>query len=161
MSGQSGRRKRHSILERFHKRTSSTEKRESGGSNGSHLSGVQEEAEGTEDGSVAAEAEAEANSKRRIFFNMQLPDDARDQNGYPLTQFERNKIRTARYTPLSFIPKNLWFQFHNVANVYFLFILILSVSHTDSIPERHGASDTGFSSSRISAQQILVYRPYR
>lgn len=65
---------------------------------------------------------------RRIFFNQPLPDDARDEEGHPTTQFVRNKIRTAKYTPLSFVPKNLWFQFHNIANIYFLFIIILSVS---------------------------------
>lgn len=65
---------------------------------------------------------------RRIFFNQPLPDDARDEEGLPNTQYVRNKIRTAKYTPLSFVPKNIWFQFHNIANVYFLFIIILSVS---------------------------------
>lgn len=67
------------------------------------------------------------NSARRIFFNIPLPDDAKDENGHPLADFGRNKIRTAKYTPLSFIPKNLWFQFHNIANIYFLFVIILSV----------------------------------
>lgn len=43
------------------------------------------------------------------------------------TSYPRNKIRTAKYTPLTFIPKNIWFQFHNIANIYFLFIIILGV----------------------------------
>ena len=64
---------------------------------------------------------------RRIFFNIPLPDDMRDQDGHPVSHFPRNKIRTAKYTPLSFIPKNLYFQFHNIANIYFLFIIILGV----------------------------------
>jgi len=72
--------------------------------------------------------DANATSGRRIFFNQPLPDDARDEEGLPKTQFVRNKIRTAKYTPISFVPKNIWFQFHNIANVYFLFIIILSVS---------------------------------
>ncbi|KAF2149618.1 P-type ATPase [Myriangium duriaei CBS 260.36] len=62
---------------------------------------------------------------RRIFFNIPLPDNARDEEGHPLAQYPRNKIRTAKYTPLSFIPKNLWLQFQNIANVYFLFIIII------------------------------------
>lgn len=37
-----------------------------------------------------------------------------------------NFIQTAKYTFWSFIPKNLWEQFHKKANVYFLFIAILS-----------------------------------
>jgi len=64
---------------------------------------------------------------RKIYFNIPLPADARDEEGHPITQFPRNKIRTAKYTPLSFIPKNLWFQFQNIANIYFLLIIILGV----------------------------------
>jgi phospholipid-translocating ATPase len=65
---------------------------------------------------------------RIVFFNTPLPADAMDEEGHPLTHYARNKIRTAKYTPISFVPKNLWFQFHNIANVYFLFIVILGVS---------------------------------
>jgi phospholipid-translocating ATPase len=35
---------------------------------------------------------------------------------------------------LSFIPKNLWYQFHNIANVYFLFLIILNVSKRFLLP---------------------------
>ncbi|KAF4700117.1 hypothetical protein FOZ62_012003, partial [Perkinsus olseni] len=31
-----------------------------------------------------------------------------------------NRVRTSKYTILSFIPKNLWYQLHLFANVYFL-----------------------------------------
>lgn len=64
---------------------------------------------------------------RNIYFNIPLPPEALDEEGDPLVQFKRNKIRTAKYTPLSFVPKNIWFQFHNIANVYFLFLIILAV----------------------------------
>ena len=64
---------------------------------------------------------------RTIYFNQPLPPEAKDEEGHPLVQYKRNKIRTAKYTPISFLPKNLWLQFHNIANVYFLFIIILSV----------------------------------
>jgi phospholipid-translocating ATPase len=37
-----------------------------------------------------------------------------------------NKIRTTKYTLLSFIPKNLLEQFHRVANLYFIFIVLLN-----------------------------------
>ncbi|RKF60373.1 Phospholipid-transporting ATPase DNF1 [Erysiphe neolycopersici] len=63
---------------------------------------------------------------RNIYFNIPLPPEALDEDGDPLVQFKRNKIRTAKYTPLSFVPKNIWFQFHNIANVYFLFLIILA-----------------------------------
>jgi phospholipid-translocating ATPase len=72
--------------------------------------------------------EEELATNRRVFFNLPLPDDARDEDGHPINHFSKNKIRTAKYTPLTFVPKNLWFQFHNVANIYFLFIIILGVS---------------------------------
>ncbi|CAK1544710.1 unnamed protein product [Leptosia nina] len=37
-----------------------------------------------------------------------------------------NKIRTTKYTFLSFLPKNLFEQFHRIANVYFIFIVLLN-----------------------------------
>lgn len=118
VAGSQGGTKRQSILRRLsHKKRASTDssKRES---NGTDLESVPEESDAVGN---------DAGPGRRVFFNMPLPEDARDEEGHPLTQFVRNKIRTAKYTPISFIPKNLWFQFHNIANIYFLFIIILSV----------------------------------
>uniref|UniRef100_A0AAG5DWR7 Phospholipid-transporting ATPase n=1 Tax=Anopheles atroparvus TaxID=41427 RepID=A0AAG5DWR7_ANOAO len=37
-----------------------------------------------------------------------------------------NKIRTTKYTLLSFVPKNLLEQFHRIANLYFIFIVLLN-----------------------------------
>lgn len=37
-----------------------------------------------------------------------------------------NKVRTTKYTLLSFIPKNLLEQFHRVANLYFILIVLLN-----------------------------------
>jgi phospholipid-translocating ATPase len=37
-----------------------------------------------------------------------------------------NHIRTTKYTLLSFLPKNLLEQFHRVANLYFIFIVLLN-----------------------------------
>jgi phospholipid-translocating ATPase len=79
-------------------------------------------------------SQTDPEDRRRVFFNMPLPEDARDENGTPKSHFARNKIRTAKYTPLSFIPKNLYYQFHNVANLYFLFIIILGVSLVARVP---------------------------
>lgn len=62
---------------------------------------------------------------RRIFVNLSLAEDMQDEYGLPRESYPRNKIRTAKYTPLSFIPKNLFYQFHNVANIYFFIIVIL------------------------------------
>lgn len=66
---------------------------------------------------------------RKVYFNIPLPDDmVSPETGLPIAQYPRNKIRTTKYTPLSFLPKNLYYQFQNVANIYFLFIAILGVS---------------------------------
>ena len=65
---------------------------------------------------------------RTLYFNQPLPEQLLDEDGHPSQTFTRNKIRTAKYTPVSFVPKNLWFQFHNVANIFFLFLVILVVS---------------------------------
>lgn len=66
-------------------------------------------------------------TQRQIFVNIPLPPECIDEDGSPKQYFSRNKIRTAKYTPLIFVPKNLWLQFHNVANVYFLFVTLLAV----------------------------------
>lgn len=125
VTGSPARRKRHSLLSRLHKKTGSTEKK--GDFGYPNTEGIQETTDTSDDGD-----EPEDN-RRRIFFNMELPNDAKDVEGHPLQNFGRNKIRTAKYTPLSFVPKNLWFQFHNVANVYFLFVIILGVRRPKSI----------------------------
>lgn len=65
---------------------------------------------------------------RQLYFNLPLPENLLDEEGNPAQQYTRNKIRTAKYTPLSFVPKNLWFQFQNIANIFFLFLVILVVS---------------------------------
>ena len=43
--------------------------------------------------------------------------------GIPDTKIPTNKIRTSKYTLLTFIPKNLLEQFTKLANVYFLVII--------------------------------------
>jgi hypothetical protein len=42
--------------------------------------------------------------------------------------FINNKIHTAKYNVLSFFPKNLFFQFSKMTNLYFLIVTGLSVS---------------------------------
>lgn len=38
-----------------------------------------------------------------------------------------NKVRTSRYTPLSWAPMSLFMQFKRSANIYFLWISILTL----------------------------------
>lgn len=70
----------------------------------------------------------EESNDRNLYFNLPLPTEYLDEEGAPKQTFPRNKIRTAKYTPLSFVPKNLFIQFHNIANIFFLFLVILVVS---------------------------------
>lgn len=42
-------------------------------------------------------------------------------------RFTINAIRTTKYTWLTFLPKNLFEQFSKMANVYFLFIMVLQI----------------------------------
>ncbi|KAH8730644.1 hypothetical protein GQ44DRAFT_606678 [Phaeosphaeriaceae sp. PMI808] len=108
--------KRESLKARLHRRVGSGEKRDSMG----------KETEPPED-DISDAGSDEHDAGRRVYFNMPLPDSERDEDGHPTAHYARNKIRTAKYTPLSFVFKNLWFQFHNIANVYFLFIIILGI----------------------------------
>lgn len=118
ITGQSALRKRMSVIKRLQKRSASAEEREHN----------EESTPSTSDPEVGAESKSESKSQPRIvYINLPPPEDARDENGHLKKHYGRNKIRTSKYTPLSFIPKNLWFQFHNIANVYFLFIIILGV----------------------------------
>ncbi|RKP19850.1 calcium ATPase [Rozella allomycis CSF55] len=48
--------------------------------------------------------------------------DANNKNLFP-----DNRVRTARYTVYSFLPKQLLYQFSKIANVYFLFISVLQM----------------------------------
>lgn len=48
------------------------------------------------------------------------------KNDHPNGRLVGNKIRTTKYTLLSFVPKNLLEQFHRVANLYFIFIVLLN-----------------------------------
>nr|XP_023013530.1 probable phospholipid-transporting ATPase VA [Leptinotarsa decemlineata] len=47
-------------------------------------------------------------------------------NEHPNGHQPNNRIRTTKYTLLSFLPRNLLEQFHRVANLYFIFIVLLN-----------------------------------
>ncbi|KAJ8129513.1 hypothetical protein O1611_g4118 [Lasiodiplodia mahajangana] len=123
--------KRISIMDRIHKKSDSTEKRrqsdgssESSGSQGVNGTTILEEPVDAVDANSTTTSEDEGEA-RTLFFNLPLPAEWKDEEGNPVQTYTRNKIRTAKYTPLSFIPKNIWFQFHNIANIFFLFNVIL------------------------------------
>ncbi|KAL2842245.1 hypothetical protein BJY01DRAFT_216819 [Aspergillus pseudoustus] len=108
-----GMRKRVSIMDRLHKRAEARdEKRRSTAANSS--------------AGTPPEPLPENPGNRKVYVNVPLPESERDEDGHPMANYPRNKVRTAKYTPITFVPKNLWFQFQNIANIYFLFIIILS-----------------------------------
>lgn len=56
-----------------------------------------------------------------------MPSWTEDEEVKELQQsYCRNKVRTTKYTFLSFIPKNLFEQLHRFANVYFVFLCALN-----------------------------------
>jgi phospholipid-translocating ATPase len=65
--------------------------------------------------------------RRTIFVNLPLPPDLLDPSGNPIPRYVRNKVRTSKYTIITFLPKNLYEQFRRVANIFFLIMVILSV----------------------------------
>uniref|UniRef100_A0A3B4VES9 P-type ATPase N-terminal domain-containing protein n=1 Tax=Seriola dumerili TaxID=41447 RepID=A0A3B4VES9_SERDU len=50
--------------------------------------------------------------------------NATDINGSHL--YKSNKIRTTKYSLLSFLPRNLFEQLHRSANIYFIFLAALN-----------------------------------
>lgn len=133
VTGKKGVQKRRSIFQRHAARLSNEKKRESAATDPDlgkpdPASPRQETRAGDDDG----EGEAHETG-RTVWFNIPLPSHARDEEGKPLQTYKRNKIRTARYTALSFIPKDLWLQFHNIANIYFLAVIILDVRMSTSL----------------------------
>lgn len=121
-AGPSGVRKRVSIIDRFHRRTDGRdEKRKSNMG-------------GTDNAANNEEGDHSSGPNRTVYFNIPIPESERDEDGHLRTIYPRNKIRTAKYTPLTFVPLNIWYQFHNIANMYFLFVIILNVRF--AIPRR-------------------------
>lgn len=130
--------KRLALVGRMHNRTTSTEKKRTSAGTESLRRGDDPARDGEDGQEAQDDAQSESSEStgepRQLYFNLPLPDELKDENGHLTHHFTRNKIRTAKYTPLSFIPKNLWFQFHNIANMFFFFLVILVVCSISSLP---------------------------
>ena len=68
---------------------------------------------------------AAARKHREVVPNHHMPAGAKATD-HPNSAYLTNRIRTTKYTLLSFIPRNLFEQFHRFANLYFLFIVLLN-----------------------------------
>lgn len=55
-----------------------------------------------------------------------LPYEGQEKGKQPNRYFPGNGIKTTKYTPLFFIPMNLFEQFHRLANIYFVGLAILN-----------------------------------
>lgn len=86
------------------------------------------------DDDATESAKNRAGEFRSVYYNVPLPKEATNGNGDPIVSYPRNKINTTKYTPLSFVPKNLMFQFHNIANVYFLIMIIMGFFNIFGVP---------------------------
>lgn len=65
--------------------------------------------------------------KRNLYHNLAIPEEElNSKTGFPKAKYATNKIRTTKYTPLKFLPKNIFFQFQIPANIFFLAIAVLS-----------------------------------
>ncbi|RUS13501.1 hypothetical protein BC938DRAFT_477820, partial [Jimgerdemannia flammicorona] len=88
--------------------------------------------------------------RRRVYVNQEIPTAELDEYGQPLVRYTSNKIQTAKYTVFSFLPKNLFEQFRGVANLYFLFLVILQMFPI------FGATDPGLAVMPIGAIILIT-----
>ncbi|PPQ70040.1 hypothetical protein CVT25_006368 [Psilocybe cyanescens] len=65
--------------------------------------------------------------RRNVYVNYSLSAMEVDHEGEPKARYVRNKVRTTKYTLITFIPKNLYEQFRRVANLFFLSLVILQL----------------------------------
>ncbi|KAJ3156875.1 hypothetical protein HDU86_003410 [Geranomyces michiganensis] len=71
-------------------------------------------------------AASDLNAKRRVYVNTPLvPPYIDTRTNEPVFTYPSNKVRTSKYSPLTFLPKNLFEQFRSVANFYFTSLVIL------------------------------------
>ncbi|KAG0256950.1 hypothetical protein DFQ27_005390 [Actinomortierella ambigua] len=76
---------------------------------------------------MESHASMSAAKRRRIYVNLAPEAIDADVNTASLPHYPTNRITTSKYTPLTFVPKNLFEQFRRIANLYFLFVAGLSI----------------------------------
>ncbi|XP_022321882.2 phospholipid-transporting ATPase VD-like isoform X3 [Crassostrea virginica] len=58
--------------------------------------------------------------------HMVEPDIPVKHKSHPNREFRSNRIKTTKYSLLTFLPKNLFEQFHRFANLYFILVVALN-----------------------------------
>ncbi len=64
-------------------------------------------------------------TRRTVVPNHLFPENGPPKD-HPNHKYVSNKIKTNKYSILSFVPINLFEQFHRFANLYFVFIVLLN-----------------------------------
>ena len=74
-----------------------------------------------------------------------------------------NAVHTTKYTVITFLPKNLWEQFHRFANIFFLFIALLNfVPEVEAFGKEIGYLPLLFVLAATAVKDIFEdYRRYR
>lgn len=62
---------------------------------------------------------------RLIVPNHTVEENIKSPN-HPNRNHRSNRIKTTKYSVITFLPKNLFEQFHRFANLYFLFVVALN-----------------------------------
>ncbi|KAK7023178.1 P-type phospholipid transporter [Favolaschia claudopus] len=65
--------------------------------------------------------------RRNIYVNTPLPRHELNSSNEPIVRYPRNKVRTTKYTILTFIPRNLYEQFRRIANLFFLTLVVIQL----------------------------------
>ncbi|KAL8581296.1 hypothetical protein ACOMHN_028322 [Nucella lapillus] len=69
----------------------------------------------------------EPEKERPIVPNHTIPPGIQIKNkAHPNTHYACNRVKTTKYSFFTFLPKNLFEQFHRFANLYFIFVVILN-----------------------------------
>lgn len=66
-------------------------------------------------------------TRRNVYLNTPLPSSETDGKGDPRIRYPRNRVRTSKYNVATFLPRFLFEQFHRLANVYFLGLVVIQI----------------------------------